>query len=142
MCACNRTDSRDPAGGADSGFTLIETLVALVVFVACYLMVQQGIALGWRGVRLAQSDTAALQLAQARLASAGVEAPLTEGEQSGESPDGYDWTMNVRKREPDTSAGRPSFDSYWVSVEVRWRDRAALRNRSLQIKTIKLVARQ
>lgn len=71
-----------------SGFTLIETLVALVIFVAGYILIHRSVSLGWRGAQIAWAESAAVRLAQSRLAAAGVEAPLQEGERSGETSDG------------------------------------------------------
>ena len=61
MSRYSGADRRTRPLGSDHGFTLMETMVALVIFVACYLLIHQGLSLGWRGVRLAQSETAALQ---------------------------------------------------------------------------------
>ena len=87
--------ARTPA--ARHGFTLMETLVALVIFVACYLLIHEGLSLGWRGVRLAQSETCGTAGgAGSRLAAAGLDQPLSEGQHAGET-DGYAWTMDVRR---------------------------------------------
>ena len=80
--------------------------MALVIFVACYLLIHEGLSLGWRGVRLAQSETAALQVAQGRLAAAGFDAPLSDGQRSGET-DGYAWTMDCAARGSPATAALP-----------------------------------
>jgi hypothetical protein len=117
----------------------METLVALVIFVACYLLIHEGLSLGWRGVRLAQSETAALQVAQGRLAAAGFDAPLSDGQRSGET-DGYAWTMDVRREDRGGSVATTSpLSAFWVTVAVSWRDRADPRVRSVQLTTMKLV---
>ena len=67
------------AAGREDGFTLMETIVALIIFVACYVLIQQVLSLGWRGVSASQGELGALHVAQMRLAAAGVEAPLAEG---------------------------------------------------------------
>ena len=60
-------------GTSNDGFTLIETLVALVIFVACYLLIYHSVALGWRGVQVAHTEAGAARLAQGLLTAAGVE---------------------------------------------------------------------
>jgi general secretion pathway protein I len=124
-----------------SGFTLIETLVALVVFVAGYLVVHHSVSLGWRGAQAAWAESAASRLAQSRLAAAGVEARLEEGEQSGETEDGYRWTLRTeRYRRPGSDGVPEKIAGYWVTVTVRW-DGGVLRPaRSLQLTTLKLGA--
>jgi type II secretory pathway pseudopilin PulG len=127
-------------GDRESGFTLMETIVALIIFVACYILIQQGLALGSRGVSASQGELAALHVAQSRIATVGVEGPPAEGRQSGTS-DGYDWVIDVRRQDADTESqsrarSRPS--GYWVAVEVTWRDEATRRPRSLQLKTLKV----
>jgi len=125
-----------------AGFTLIETLVALVIFVAGYLLIHQSVSLGWRGAQIAWAESAALRLAQSRLAAAGVEARLEEGERFGETPDGYSWTLrSERYHRPGNGDGKKKITGYWITVTVRW-DGGVLRPaRSLQLKTLKLGAR-
>ena len=134
MCGCSSSKSASTGAARDSGFTLMETIVALIIFVACYVLIQQVLAIGWRGV------SASLHIAQTRLAAIGVESPLAEGQQSG-SHDGYEWVIDVRRQSADSESAsrartRPS--GYWVAVEVSWRDEVTRRARSLQLRTLKL----
>jgi len=124
--------------GSD-GFTLIETLVALIIFVACYVMIHQTVSLGWRGVQVAHAETAALRLAQSRLAAAGVEEPLQDGQQTGRTAEGFDWSVQVRPyAQPDIAASAPRPTGYWVTVDVSWREGPLRKARSLQLSTLKL----
>jgi general secretion pathway protein I len=125
-----------------AGFTLIETLVALVIFVAGYLLVYQSVSVGWRGAQVAHTESAALRLAQTRLAAAGVESRLEEGQQSGQSPDGYTWTMQVAGyHRPDRNDTPTRLAAYWVTIEVKWQEGALRRTRSLRLETLKLAPR-
>ena len=140
MCGCTNTSRCGGEAGGEGGFTLMETIVALIIFVACYVLIQQVLAIGWRGVSASQGELAALHLAQTQLAAIGVESPLAEGQQSG-SEGGYSWVLDVRRqnaeREGEIRAkSRPT--GYWVAVEVSWRDEATRRSRSLQLKTLKV----
>jgi len=138
MSRCSGRIRRALRLGGERGFTLMETLVALVIFVACYLLIHQGLSLGWRGVRLAQSETSALQLAQGRLAAAGFDEPLSDGQRSGET-DGYAWTMDVRREARGGGTAASPLSAFWVTVDVSWRDRSERRPRSVQLTTMKLV---
>jgi general secretion pathway protein I len=122
----------------DSGFTLIETIVALMIFVGCYLLLHHSVALGWRGLQAAHSETVALDLAQSLLAQAGIEVPLREGQDSGATAQGFDWTVTVSRHGPDTAPGR--LTAFRVAVEVRWRD-VLRRPKTLELATIKLGSR-
>ena len=132
---------RCPAGaGREGGFTLMETIVALIIFVACYVLIQQVLSIGWRGVSASQGELGALHVAQTRLAAAGVEAPLVEGQQSG-SEDRYEWVVDVRRQDAEReseSRAKTHASGYWVAVEVSWRDEVTRRSRSLQLKTLKV----
>lgn len=122
-----------------SGFTLIETVVALIIFVACYLLIQQSVSLGWRGVQVAHAETAAMRLAQSRLAAAGVETPLQDGTQTGQTAEGFDWSMQTKPYgQPELGSPPTRPTGYWVIVEVTWREGPLRRARSLQLSTLKL----
>lgn len=125
--------------GNDAGFTLIETLVALVIFIACYLLVHQSVSLGWRGVQVAHTETAALQVAQGLLTAAGVETPLQEGIQSGSTLDGYGWSIRTKRLPQPENEGTPSLLlGYWIDVDVSWPEGPQRKTRSLQLSTFKL----
>jgi prepilin-type N-terminal cleavage/methylation domain-containing protein len=127
--------------GGSSGFTLIETLVALVVFVAGYLLVHHAVSVGWRGAQAAWAESAALRLAHARLAAAGVETRLGDGEVEGETEDGLRWTLRTeRYRRPGSDGGTERIAGYWVTVTVRWNGGVLRPARSLQLTTLKLGA--
>jgi prepilin-type N-terminal cleavage/methylation domain-containing protein len=135
-------------GEPTSGFTLIETLVALTIFVAGYVVVHQSVMLAWRGAQTAWAEEQAVRLAQSQLATAGVEARLQEGEARGRTPDGFAWVRRVELYRPPLGAsasgggGRAGrIAGYWVSVTVTWRSGSLQSARSLELKTLKLAAR-
>lgn len=132
-------------GDGTSGFTLIETLIALTIFVAGYVVVHQSVMLAWRGAQTAWAETAAIRLAQSRLAAAGVETRLQEGEDWGETPDGFAWRARIERYlqpSPDEPGSGPAgrVAGYWVTVTVRWRGGMLRSARSLELKTLKLAA--
>jgi prepilin-type N-terminal cleavage/methylation domain-containing protein len=128
---------RDDTGS--DGFTLIETLVALVIFVASYLLIQQAVSLGWRGVQVAQSESGAARLAQSLMTAAGVETQLQEGQQTGATPDGYSWSVDIKRRaDPSMDDTAKRLAGYWVTVDVTWPEGPLRTRRSLQLATLKL----
>jgi prepilin-type N-terminal cleavage/methylation domain-containing protein len=125
--------------GRSAGFTLIETLVALVIFVAGYLLIQQSVSLGWQGALAADAEKAALRVARTRMAVAGTEIPLEEGQRTGRTSDGYRWTATVgRYKHPAIDGSAVSIAAFWVTIDVRWNEGASRASRSLQLTTIKL----
>lgn len=128
-----------PVPRDDAGFTLIETLVALTVFVACFLLVQQAVSGAFGLLRIAESETAALAVAKHRLALASVNADAG-GETGGTTPDGYAWRVEVvpyRGGSPAAEAA-PTLAGIWISVRVDWRESALARPRSLTLRTLRL----
>ena len=126
----------------DYGFTLIETIVALVIFAGVFFALSGGMAGGWRGVRLARMDAAAAGLARAKLAAIGIESPLEDAQLTSGVTDGFDWRVDVQ-RYPGSGAdtGRAELAAYWVSIEVSWRENVLRPERVAQLKGLKLGTR-
>lgn len=129
----------------ENGFTLIETLLALIVFTACYILVQQSVAGSWRLVRIAQSEESALAIAQRQLAVAGIETPLAAGTSEGRTEDGYTWVVEIRRYLPPGSeigVDTSPLVAFWVDVTVRWQDSVLRPERTLSLKTLRLASPQ
>jgi prepilin-type N-terminal cleavage/methylation domain-containing protein len=128
------------ASERSDGFTLIETLVALVIFVAGYILIYESVSLSWHGAMVAHSDKEALRVARTRLTLAGVETALEDGQRTGAADDGYRWTTTIRRySSPAPDVHQTSLAGYWVIVDVRWNEGVLRRSRSLQLTTVKLV---
>ena len=123
-----------------AGFTLLETIVALMVFALVAAALQLCLAGGWKGVRLVRMEQTALMVAKAQLAAAGVESILTEGTAEGSTPDGFHWTRDIRRYEPVDGDGAEAsaIAGYWVNVSVSWRVDPFRPERSVQLTTLKL----
>jgi prepilin-type N-terminal cleavage/methylation domain-containing protein len=122
----------------EAGFSLIETLIALIIFVGCYLLLHQSVALGWRGLQVAHSETVALEIGQSLLAETGIDGRFSEGQQSGTTEDGYTWTITVSRYEPGGDKPEDQIVAYRVGVDVSWKEVFLNRPRTLALTTIKL----
>lgn len=121
-----------------SGFTLLETIVAFLVFALVAGALQLCLSGGWRAVGIARYEQGALLVAQARLAEAGVSQPLVEGLEEGVSSDGFAWTRDVRVHGGTRDAPDAGPVGYWVSVRVSWREAGHRPERSVSLTTLKL----
>jgi general secretion pathway protein I len=102
----------------DPGFTLLEVLVALVIFALLFGVLAQIFQTGLRQSAVAEQASAATLLARSQLARVGVEVPLVEGELEGESADGLRWhtVIEVAQAPSEEQALVP----YLVAVSVAW----------------------
>jgi general secretion pathway protein I len=144
------------AHGEDAGFTLIETIVALVVLALVAAGLQLCLSGGWRSVRIVAQEQAALELAQAQLAVAGVEGALAESTAGGETESGFTWTRDMIRYVPpeggaavsafpeldrigaETSGEGRALAGYWVTVTVRWREGPRRPERAVVLSTMKI----
>jgi general secretion pathway protein I len=107
---------REPA--SNSGFTLLEVLVALVIFALAFGVLAQIMQTGLRQSVVAQSLAGATLLARSELARVGIEAPLQVGRAEGETADGMRWQTEIEVVEgPDEDQ---SLALYQVQVTVVW----------------------
>ena len=123
------------------GFTLIEVVVAFlllsVVLVTTFEIFSRGLARAGELDEYAQ----ALVIAQGRLASAGVDAPLAEGATAGDSEDGrYRWSMSIGLSPEGGDPARPmqgGYRLYQVEARVTWQS-AAGTERAVSLVTLQL----
>jgi prepilin-type N-terminal cleavage/methylation domain-containing protein len=125
------------------GFTLMETIVALVVFSSVFVAMYQAMAGGSRSLRHANLDAAATTLALSRMASAGIETALKDGQEFSGTEDPFWWRVSVQRRADDFDdvAPLPKVAAFWVNVEVNWREGTLQTIRTIKFKTLKLGAR-
>lgn len=122
----------------DHGFTMMETIVALIVFTGVFIALERGTAFGWRGIRTARMDQAALALARAKLSVVGVETPITEESDDDGTENGLTWRVAIRGyKPPDVTQLDVKPRAYWVTVAVNWRDRPVGPLHSVELTTLK-----
>lgn len=125
------------------GFTLLEVIVAFALLGLALTLLLGSLSGGARQVSDAGLRTRAVLHAQSLLASAGVEAPLQVGSQSGEWEQGrYHWQLQVQPWTEPRAADAPATQSPgapWLAelqLQVRWGDSERER---LQWRTLRLL---
>ena len=77
------------------GFTLLEVMLAFVIFALSFATVLEIMAGSMRSVRRASDDTQVALLAQSIIDLVGTEIPIEEGQFNGTDMDRYDWSMGI-----------------------------------------------
>ena len=115
-----------------SGFSLLEVLVAFTVF-ALIVGVLLGVFSGsQRAAATVQGYTAAVMVAEARLAEAAADRPYQDRSESGEEH-GIKWTVRVERYEEDWGDNhQPTVEPYRLEVTVTWPDGARTREYRLE----------
>jgi len=81
--------------GSSRGFTLLEVMLAFVIFALSFATVLEVMAGSMRSVGRAKDDTEVALLAQSLMDLVGTEIPVGEGEYSGTGMDRYHWSMGI-----------------------------------------------
>jgi general secretion pathway protein I len=103
---------------SNNGFTLLEVLVALVIFALAFGVLAQIMQTGLRQSAVARSLAAASLLARSELARVGVEVPLQGGRVEGKTEDGMRWHTSIELVEGPSE--HQSLAAYQVQVTVAW----------------------
>lgn len=119
---------RSGQGAARSGgFTLLEVLLAFVVFALSFATVLEIVAGSMRATVRARSYSEAALLAQSLMDMVGTDIPLAEGSVAGDAPGGYDWQLSISPYQQMTEQDRmleiaemTGTQLYWVDLELRW----------------------
>lgn len=124
----------------EDGFTLVETLMALILVTGVLIALGQTMSGGWRGIAAAEREKLAMAVARNVLAEAGTAVPLEPGVREGIAPQGLAYTLRVTPHAPNGASQRPKggLDGYWVTVEVRLPSAASGRERTVVLTTFKL----
>lgn len=124
-----------PNSGTQRGFTLLELLVAFVILSLTVAVLMRSFGQDLRSATLSRDYTVATLHAESVLAGVGIEQPLTEGEQSGQFDDGFQWQVDVQRYQDPTlppDQHRIGITPYRVVVRVSWGTSAESHAISLQ----------
>jgi general secretion pathway protein I len=130
--------------GASRGFTLLEVMLAFVIFALSFATVLEIVAGSMRSVRRATEDTEVALLAQSVMDLVGTEIPIEEGDFNGQSMDRYTWRLVIylySSGEADIGtqelAELSGIDLYWVDLDIEWETGG--RSRNSHFSTIKSI---
>jgi general secretion pathway protein I len=121
------------------GFTLIEVVVAFVLLAVVLVMAFEVFSAGLSRASQLGERSQALVIAQSRLAAAGVDQVLREGESTGESEDHrFQWSTRITRTDEGMAQGKPApsnYVLYRIDVLVTWQD-AMGRSQGLPLSTL------
>ncbi len=105
----------------NSGFSLLEVLVAFSILAVSLGIVLKIFSSGVNTAVISEEYTVATQLAESLMAKTGVETSLEEGEEQGTEVDKYHWRVLVSSI-PSPAAEQTEEDVQFmaVSVSVEW----------------------
>ncbi len=139
-----RTPFKGSSRHASQGFTLLEVMLAFVVFALSFAIVLEIMAGSMRSVRRASDDTEAALFAQSIIELVGTEIPLEEGQFNGVGLDRFEWQLgisllavseeDVRTQELADMSG---VELYKVDLDIDWA--AGRRQRELHFSTIRSI---
>lgn len=110
-------------GRRQSGFSLLEILVAFAVLSLCLGVLLRIFAGGGQIARTADDYYRAILTAESMLNGLGTEIPLKPGITEGELEGGYRWNFNVTPYNVDQNLmgdQKLGFTPYWVELTVEW----------------------
>ena len=112
---------------SQKGFTLLEVLVAFVVFVFIFSAVLDALGLALRNTRRSAEVSEAALWAQTKLDALGTIEELEEGSDSGEFNERYRWELEISRadvpREGGLSADTFPVDLYRIELIISWGER-------------------
>lgn len=131
-----------PGRGRSRGFTLLEVLVAFVIFALSFAVVLEIIAGSMRSTVRARDYSEAALLAQSLMERVGNEVPLEAGGYQGETEDGFAWAIEITDFEGLNEETRSvelaeltNTQLYWVDLSLEWGD--GRRQREARFTTIR-----
>ena len=126
------------------GFTLLEVMLAFVIFALSFATVLEIMAGSMRSVRRATDDTEVALLAQSVMNLVGTEIPIEEGGFSGVGMNRYDWNLDIYPYDTGTDgqatqelAEMSGVELYQVDLDIVWQ--TGRRQRNMHFSTMRSI---
>src|SRR5690242_1235063 len=113
-------NERPQRSGPDSGFTLVEVLVALTILAIAMAVLLGILATGLDRQRRARDESDAMALARSVLAEAEGNAHLSPGDTTGQAPGGFTWRRTVAPYGSPDDREAWKTDAERITVTVAW----------------------
>lgn len=106
---------------SESGFTLVETLVAFAILAVSLAALSQSLSGGLRSVAKAERVIIATSLARSILNRVGTDLPLAPGRRNGQADGGLAWSAEISPANELIAGGSSgaNFTPYRVVIEVK-----------------------
>ena len=129
-------------GERGRGFTLVEVVVALLIFGLTFAVLARIVQTGVLQSARAETMTTATLLARSQLARIGVDVPVAAGELEGDAGGGFRWRIVVRRAALEGGQDDPATDQlvlpHQVEVTIAWGE--GTREQALTLTSLRLAA--
>ncbi len=132
--------NRKASSSGVGGFTLLETLVALVVLAITLSVVMELFSGGLRSARLSKDYTRAALYGREKMEEILSAKSLEEGKSEGDLKEGFRWKAVVSRLEPpEEEAEKTPFHIYRVRLSILWGDQG--KEKSFDLSTMKITGK-
>jgi general secretion pathway protein I len=107
---------------SQSGFTLIEVLVALAILGISLAVLLHIFSESLDRSRESQNEMAASAIVQSLLADAGPSMSLVQGDTEGKTADGFSWRLHVEPYGSEDDRNAWTMNALSLTVTVGWKD--------------------
>ena len=104
-----------------AGFSLLETLVAVMVLSVSLVVILQLFSSGLKAGNLSENYTHALYYAQNKMEETLICNNFEEGDMHGTIDGDFSWSVNIRWIEPEIDDTNRVLDMFDISVRVTWK---------------------
>jgi len=107
--------------GEEGGFTLVETLVSMMILAISLAVLLQLFSGGLNSSRLADAYTRAIFHAREKMEEVLISNRLAEGTTEGDFGDGYKWQVRIAMRvPPEDEIPKLPIDTFEISIVIGW----------------------
>ena len=121
---------------SEAGFSLLETLVAVMVLGVSLVVILQLFSGALRAGSLSANYTRALFIAQNKMEETLVKPLIEEGETEGNVEEIFSYIVTLTWIEPEESEKKAAFDLFDISVRVAWQEGGSVKE--IELNTITL----